>query len=224
MASATPSTPKPNADPSESAFKRRIRTHEFVSGPQPHRMWRARHYSSNAGYETPTRRPSRRCSRVRRPRFPQLAPRPHPSRHGYECLDSNPGPSLNGCGARANIPQAPETKQPRGGDAAAVAGYAGPGFHHWPTGHIPQAPDTNALNRIRLNALEPDPKTRSEKRSPRRAPTPSNPFFLHRPGGSGVSDPSYRGGFADGMDFSDRVLGDGGMLHRAGSNDAFVCS
>ena len=26
---------------------------------------------------------------------------------------------------------------------------AGPGFHHWPPGHIPQTPDTNALIRIR---------------------------------------------------------------------------
>jgi hypothetical protein len=25
-----------------------------------------------------------------------------------------------------------------GGDAATVAGYAGPGFHNWPAGHIPQ--------------------------------------------------------------------------------------
>ena len=35
-------------------------------------------------------------------------------------------------------------------------------------------------------------KKRSEKRSARRASTRSRPFFLHRPGGSGVSDPSYR--------------------------------
>ena len=28
-----------------------------------------------------------------------------------------------------------------GGDAATVAGYAGPGFHIWPTGHIPQNTD-----------------------------------------------------------------------------------
>jgi hypothetical protein len=25
-----------------------------------------------------------------------------------------------------------------GGHAATVAGYAGPGFHNWPSGHIPQ--------------------------------------------------------------------------------------
>ena len=35
-------------------------------------------------------------------------------------------------------------------------------------------------------------KNRSEKRSARRAPTRSYPFFLHRPGGSGFSDPSYK--------------------------------
>jgi hypothetical protein len=43
--------------------------------------------------KTTTRRPSRRCSRVRRPRFPQLAPRPHPSSAGYERVHSNPARS-----------------------------------------------------------------------------------------------------------------------------------
>ena len=33
--------------------------------------------------------------------------------------------------------------------AAAVAGYAGPGFHNWPPSHIPQDTDTNPLRRIR---------------------------------------------------------------------------
>ena len=36
----------------------------------------------------------RDCSRVRWPRFPHLAPRPHPSNAGYECVDLNPGPGL----------------------------------------------------------------------------------------------------------------------------------
>jgi hypothetical protein len=53
-------------------------------------MWRARQYFTNAGYENTTRRRRRRCSRVRRPRFPQLADRPHPSSPGHECLKSNP--------------------------------------------------------------------------------------------------------------------------------------
>jgi hypothetical protein len=34
----------------------------------------------------------------------------------------------------------------------ALAGYAGPGFHNWPIGHIPQAPETNAFIRIRTRA------------------------------------------------------------------------
>ena len=36
------------------------------------------------------RRQSRHCSRVRRPRFPHLALRPHPSKHGYETASSQP--------------------------------------------------------------------------------------------------------------------------------------
>ena len=39
-----------------------------------------------------------------------------------------------------------------GGQAAAVAGYAGPGFHNWPPGHIPQNTDPNPLLRIRSPA------------------------------------------------------------------------
>jgi hypothetical protein len=38
------------------------------------------------------------------------------------------------------------------GKAAPVAGDVGPGFHNWPRGHILQAPDTNALIRIRTPA------------------------------------------------------------------------
>ena len=51
-----------------------------------------------------------------------------------------------------------------GGDAATVAGVAGPGFHPWPSGHIPQDTAPKPLLRIRLPA-----KRRSERRSARRA-------------------------------------------------------
>jgi len=46
--------------------------------------------------------------------------------------------------------------------------------------------DTKPFLRSRSPSLL---KFRSEKRSERRALPRSNPFFLHRPGGSGVSDP-----------------------------------
>jgi hypothetical protein len=39
-----------------------------------------------------------------------------------------------------------------GGDAATVAGYDGPGFHNWPSGHIPQDTVPNPLLRIRSTA------------------------------------------------------------------------
>jgi hypothetical protein len=53
----------------------------------------ATHGYRRPAYETATRRPSRRCSRVRWPRFPHLAVRPHPSRHGSERADPNPASS-----------------------------------------------------------------------------------------------------------------------------------
>ena len=40
------------------------------------------------------------------------------------------------------------------------------------------------------SSLGPQPLLK--KRSERRAPRPSNPVSFHRPGGSGVSDPSYK--------------------------------
>jgi hypothetical protein len=40
-------------------------------------------------------------------------------------------------------------KNGAGGDAATVAGYAGPGFHNWPSGHIPQDTAPKPLLRIR---------------------------------------------------------------------------
>jgi hypothetical protein len=39
-----------------------------------------------------------------------------------------------------------------GGKAATVAGYAGPGFPTWPSGHIPQDPDPKPFLRIRAAA------------------------------------------------------------------------
>ena len=39
----------------------------------------------------PARRRRRHCSRGRWPRFPHLAPRPHPSRHRHETASSQPG-------------------------------------------------------------------------------------------------------------------------------------
>jgi hypothetical protein len=53
-----------------------------------------------------------------------------------------------------------------GGDAATVAGYAGPGFYNWPSGHIPEDTAPKPLLRIR-----PLPKRCSARRS---APRPGS--------------------------------------------------
>jgi hypothetical protein len=59
-----------------------------------------------------------------------------------------------------------------GGDAATVAGYAGPGFHIWPTGHIPQNTD-----RIRFHVSGHLLKNRSARRS---APRPGSATHGYR--------------------------------------------
>ena len=62
-----------------------------------------------------------------------------------------------------------------GGQAAAVAGHVGPGFHTWPLGHINQDTDTKPLLRIRSSA-----KRRSERRS---APRPGSATHGYRNSG-----------------------------------------
>ena len=105
-----------------------------------------------------TTRPSRHCSWGRRPRFPHLAPGPHPSNHRSETASSHPVPYSKTRSekrsprhaprhARIHFPftdraapgsatpatENPDPKPPRGGQAAAVAGHVSPGFHPWPT-------------------------------------------------------------------------------------------
>ena len=60
------------------------------------------------------------------------APRPGSATHGYK----RSGYETDGAG----------------GDAATVAGYAGPGFHTWPSGHIPQDTAPKPLLRSRPHA------------------------------------------------------------------------
>ena len=64
-------------------------------------------------------------------------------------------------------------KNGAGGKAATVAGYAGPGFHNWPSGHIPQNTAPNPLLRSRPHAKKA--------------------FGEAFGAATGVSDPSYRG-------------------------------
>ena len=108
----------------------------------------------------------RYCSRVRWPRFPQLAFRPHPSRHGHETASSQPvhcqkqtfGEAFGEAFGAATGVSDPRLHQLRirnhhaDGRAATVAGYDGPGFHTWPPSHIPQDTDTKPLLRSRASA------------------------------------------------------------------------
>ncbi len=55
-------------------------------------------------------------------------------------------------GSASAATENPDTKPPRGGQAATVAGDVGPGFHNWPSGHIPQDTAPNPLLRIRFHA------------------------------------------------------------------------
>ncbi len=134
------------------------------------------------------------AGRVRRPRFPHLAFGPHPSRHGSESASSHPPPCQKDVrrgvrrrdrGQRPQLqkkkdtlahprhfPHDPDTKRLRDGQAATVAGHVGPGFHNWPSGHIPQATDTRPLPRIR----SPTQKTFGETFGEARAATVASSF------------------------------------------------
>ena len=101
------------------------------------------------------------CSRVRWPRFPHLAFGPHPSRPGSEFASSHPVHCQKDVrrvvrrrdrGQRPTATKEPDPKPLRRRGAAAVAGHAGPGFHTWPSGHIPQDTAPNPLLRIRSTA------------------------------------------------------------------------
>ena len=60
-----------------------------------------------------------------------------------------------------------------GGPTATVAGHTGPGFHHWPSGHIPQ--DTDLKSRIRSRS------------------SAQKTFGKAFGAATGVSEPGYRG-------------------------------
>jgi hypothetical protein len=86
---------------------------------------------------------------------PLLRIRPHAKKTFGEAFGAATGVSdpsyrrKRHSGARAPLPHDPDTKRLRGGQAATVAGHVGPGFHNWPSGHIPQATDTRPRPRIR---------------------------------------------------------------------------
>jgi hypothetical protein len=119
--------------------------------------------SATHGYRNPDpkrlrRRRRRHCSRVRWPRFLHLAFGPHPSRHGSETASSHSAPCQKDVRRgvrrrdRGQRPTATEIRirnHGAGGQAATVAGYAGPGFHTWPSGHILQDTAPKPLLRIR---------------------------------------------------------------------------
>ena len=67
------------------------------------------------------------------------------------------------------LPKDPDPKPHSGGQAATVAGDAGPGFHNWPSGHIPQTMAPNPLLRIRSTAqkfVRPDVRRRDRGQRP----------------------------------------------------------
>ena len=116
--------------------------------------WRARQFPRAADTKPSRRQPSRHCSRVRRSRFPHLAFRPHPSRHGFESTSTNPVTYQKNVRRRdrGQRPTATKTQirnNGTGGQAATVAGYDGPGFHTWPSGHILQDTAPNPLQQSR---------------------------------------------------------------------------
>ena len=140
------------------------------------------------------RRPSRHCSWGRWPRFSQLAFGPHPSRHGYECIDSSPAPAFSkktfGEARAATIEsgifsptgrfrgQRPQLQKIQiqnhhlGGDAATGTGYAGPGFHTWPLSHIPQDTDPKPRGPCPNGATHTSPGCNPGNLPPHHSPRP----------------------------------------------------
>ena len=109
----------------------------------------------------------------------------------YETGDSHPKKTFGEAFGAATGVSDPRLQKIRirnnsaGGDAATVAGYAGPGFPTWPSGHIPQDTDTNAL-------IRPRPRPFLKKRSEKRAPTRSNPFSFTDRAAPGSATHGYK--------------------------------
>ena len=80
--------PHPSRHGSETAFTQPVTCQKDVR--RRHRGQRPT-ATKDPNTRPPRRRQSRHCSRVRRPQFPHLAARPHPSRHGSETAFTQPG-------------------------------------------------------------------------------------------------------------------------------------
>ncbi len=102
---------------------------------------------------------------------PPLAHAPHPTRRGSVVLGTNPRSETQ-----------TQNHQPDG-DAATVAEDVGPDFHDWPSGHILQTTDANALIRIR-SSWNRTQKTFGEARAAMNAsgfPAPTGRDHAQRP-------------------------------------------
>ena len=126
-------TERINSDPSHSNRTQKHVQRNVRRGARPHdRIHLSFTYRAALGAATPStensdpkqrrRRRRRRCSRVRRPRFPHLAPKPHPSRHGSETISPYPvhcqkdvrkGVRRRDRGQRPTATENPKTKQRR---------------------------------------------------------------------------------------------------------------
>ena len=130
-----------------TSLKTRIRIRFSAAGPRPllkNRSERrsapppgsATHGYRNPHTKPPDRRPSRHCSRVRRPRFPHLAPRPHPSKHGSESASTQPGVDPCSKIVRRDVRRRDRGQRPQLQKKP------------WPLSHILQDTDSNPLIRI----------------------------------------------------------------------------
>ncbi len=135
--------------PSKKIVRRNVRSRD--RGQQPQRLGRRCRLVFTIGDEGASKsgRRGRRRFRGARPRHIRWGRAPC-ARLVRSCR------WLEGCGLVANHEirgQRPQLQKIQirnddtGGQAATVAGYAGPGLHTWPTGHILQDTDTGPLRR-----------------------------------------------------------------------------
>jgi hypothetical protein len=185
------SAPGSTLGPQATSLKTRIRNRFYTSGPQLKirserrsgpRPGSATHGYRRPAYETTTRRPSRRCSRVRWPRFPHLAVRPHPSRQWLRNRFYTSSPRLKIRSERRSVPR----------PGSATHGYRRPAYEtatrrpsrhcsrvRWPRfPHLTVRPHpSRQWLRNRFYTSSPQLKIRSEKRS---APRPGSATHGYR--------------------------------------------
>jgi hypothetical protein len=132
--------PHPSKHGSESAFTQPVHDSKIVRrGVRRRDRGQRSTATEDPNTKQRRRRQSRRCSRVRWPRFPHVAPRPHPSKYGSESASTHPvhdskivrrGVRRRNRGQRPTATEDPNTKQRRRRQSRRCSRVRWPRFPH----------------------------------------------------------------------------------------------